>query len=178
MLNNLLADLQKYQKSDRMFNEELPMFDRLISFIQNNINCFERSNTGHITSSIFIVNSDGSKALLTHHKKLNNWFQLGGHNDGDSDCRAVAFKEAQEESGIQEFIFLTPDIFDIDIHPIPSACAYHYDIRFLLQAKHDTFLVSEESHSLAWVAIEELSDYTSERSVMRMAEKYKKFINQ
>ena len=52
MRKNLLADLSKYQKSNSMIAEELSMFNRLVDFIQSNENCFERSNVGHITTSI------------------------------------------------------------------------------------------------------------------------------
>ena len=74
----------------------MPTLDRFIKFIEQNPNCFERSNKGHITGSAWIVNHDNSKVLLTHHRKLNLWLQLGGHADGEPDTKAVSLKEAQE----------------------------------------------------------------------------------
>ena len=62
--------------------------------------------------------------LLTHHRKLDRWLQLGGHSDGESDPRQVALREAQEESGLARFRFLPeasdPLPLDLDVHPIPA----------------------------------------------------------
>lgn len=169
----LLDQLDQYKKTNLFMTEEREIFDRLMAFIGNNQNCFERSNIGHITSSIWIVNHQKDAALLTHHRKLNMWLQLGGHNDGAHDCKAVALKEAREESGIENLEFLRDGIFDIDIHPIPGACAYHYDIRYLLIApKGSFFTVSEESNDLAWIPFEQITNYSRERSVVRMNEKF------
>lgn len=172
----LLNDLDAYQANGLMLPEETESLSKLLNFINTNPHCFERFNKGHITSSIWIVNHDGSEALLTHHKKLNFWLQLGGHNDGDNDCRAVALKEAEEESGILGLEFITTNIFDIDVHAIPSSCEYHYDMRYLLRAPKDAqFIVSEESHNLAWINREKIGNYSTERSVLRMAEKFERY---
>ncbi len=172
---NIIALLDEYEKNPFFTSEEKPFLERFRNFIEHNPRCFERSNRGHITGSAWILNHEGTKALLTHHKKLNSWFQLGGHADGDSDIKRVALKEAQEESGIEHLQFLMPGILDIDIHPIPGPCEFHYDVRFLLQAPaNKTFTVSDESHDLAWVDLDKISEYSSERSVLRLAEKVKK----
>ena len=172
----LLDKLENYAASQHITKEELPFIEQFVDFIQANPTCFERSNKGHITGSCWIVNHDKSQALLTHHKKLNKWLQLGGHADGDTDIKAVAFKEEHEESGIREFELLIPGIFDIDIHPIPGPCAYHYDIRFLFQAAQGAaYKVSDESHDLSWIAHDELAVYSQERSVLRMAAKVSDF---
>ena len=44
--------------------------------------------------------------------------------------------------------------------------------RFLVQAAHDRFTVSEESHALAWVPAAGLGALTDEESVLRMARKW------
>ena len=86
--------------------------------------------------------------MLTHHRKLDRWLQLGGHVDGEQAVHVAALREAQEESGLQHFSFvkiagrLLP--FDIDIHPIPATPAepahHHYDLRYLLLAGPDQTL--------------------------------------
>lgn len=170
--NYLLQKLSTYAVSKYVLPEENQTVQRFISFVQNNPFCFERSNYGHVTGSAWIVNSDFSKVLLTHHKKLNMWLQLGGHADGDTNIQAVALKEAQEESGIEHFNFLSEAIFDIDVHAMPNGCGYHYDVRFLLHAQSDDFSVSNESHDLAWVEHAKIQDYTNELSIIRMQKKY------
>ncbi len=138
-------------------NEERAFKERMLTFIQAHADCFERTLAeGHITASSWLLNKDGSKALLMHHAKLNQWFQLGGHCDGNPDVLAVAIKEAQEESGINDIVPVSTEIFDIDIHLIPArkqeAAHFHYDVRFLLQVASDEVIVpNHESHDLRWV---------------------------
>ena len=130
---------------------------------------------GHITGSAWILNADKTNALLVHHAKLNKWVQPGGHADGDENIQAVAYREAQEETGLQSF-FVTETLFDIDIHTIPQRKDFpahqHYDIRFLFIAKEDApIIVSDESHDVKWISLDQLGDFTHERSVLRMKEK-------
>lgn len=172
--DTILKQLSEYKNGKFIMEEELPFMERFIDFVANNPFCFERSIRSHVTGSVWLVNHDFSQALLTHHRKLNIWVQLGGHADGDSDIKRVALKEAREESGIQDLEFVHPGIFDIDIHLLPStsSCDFHYDMRYLLQAPAQAvFTVSEESHGLAWIEVGKLQDYTQERSVLRLAEK-------
>lgn len=151
---------------------------KLLSFVKNNPLCFERSlEHGHITGSAWLINKVGDKALLLHHRKLDKWFQLGGHADGESDILAVAIKEAQEESGINHIEPILKEIFDIDIHEIPEnpreKAHLHYDIRFLLQVQSDEdFIQNSESKELRWISknIEELP--TREESVIRLFNKW------
>ena len=154
------------------------MVSRFVAFVNAQPQCFERSlAVGHITGSAWVVNHDGSEVLLTHHRKLDRWLQLGGHADGDPDILAVAIKEAEEESGLSHFTPVGSGIFDIDIHPIPARPNepehLHYDVRYVLRASSSIdFTVSEESHDLRWVRLEEVKNLTSEPSMTRMVEKW------
>ena len=81
--------------------------------------------------------------------------QFEGENHGNElGTLAVALREAREESGL-DVRALDDAIFDVDVHGIPAGgrepAHLHFDVRFLVQAKHDQFRVSEESHALAWV---------------------------
>lgn len=173
----LLRLLQEYSPSDE---EERRYQDQMTSFVQQNEHCFERSlEIGHITASAWLLNKEGSHALLMHHAKLNLWCQLGGHCDGDPDPLAVALKEASEESGIQGITALSPSIFDIDIHLIPAHKGikehFHYDVRFLLQVKSDEkILINHEAKELRWITRDRVSLPTEHRSVVRMFDKWSK----
>ena len=121
------------------YPEEAQVIARLQAFIQDNPDCFNRQlAAGHITGSAWLLDAQGMTVLMTHHKKLNIWVQLGGHADGESDIAQVAMREAHEESGFDDLRLVTPEIFDIDIHGIPARgvepAHWHYDCRFLLQA--------------------------------------------
>src|SRR5258708_920691 len=72
---------------------------------------------GHFTGSALIVDTALERILLTYHRKLDKWLQLGGHADGESRIWQVALREAQEESGIKEIYFHTDQ--DTSIFPPP-----------------------------------------------------------
>lgn len=152
--------------------------DEMIRFFNTYEDCFERSlSIGHFTASCWLLDKTGTKALLTHHAKLNRWLQLGGHCNGNPDTLAVAIKEAQEESGILAIEPMSTEIFDIDIHLIPArkgeAEHYHYDIRYLLQVTSDEeIVVSEESHALQWIDTQSMHSLELSDSVMRMFKKW------
>jgi len=175
--------LEKYQTEDQL---EQKMQADLMAFVNQHENCFDRElAVGHITGSAWLVNKTLSHVFFTHHKKLDRWFQPGGHSDGNANTLAVAMKEASEESGIED-VFIQPlshDIFDIDVHTIPARkneCEHlHYDIRFILEADMNQPLdISEESHEIAWIAVEDIPNYTKEVSIMRMVEKMKALTSQ
>lgn len=172
----LLTLLKEYNPIDL---QEIADKKLTIDFIKKNENCFERSCLiGHITASCWLVNSDNTQALLTHHKKFNMWLQLGGHCDGDSDVLAVAIKEAQEESGIDLIRVVDGKIFDIGVHKISAYKGvpehYHYDVRFLLQVvKDDNFIVSDESHDLKWISKDiNLDEFPHYQFIARMFTKW------
>lgn len=158
--------------------EESDTVDRFLSFIEQHQDCFHRTlEKGHITGSAWLVNRDQTKVLLTHHRKLNKWLQLGGHADGEADLLSVAMQEAREESGLDHIMPVHQEIFDLDIHCIPrrrkAEAHVHYDVRFALQAmSSEPFQVSDESHDLAWADIKALEGYVSETSMLRMQRKW------
>ncbi len=132
---------------------------------------------GHFTGSAWLVDASGSRVLLTHHRTLNRWLQLGGHADGDALLARVALREAEEESGLSGLV-LQPGIFDLDCHRIPARGAepahFHFDVRYVVRTTHDeTFTVSAESHALAWRNIAELADDArTDDSMRRMAKRW------
>ena len=171
----ILELLTRYQKETP---SEAEVTTRFIGFVTANPGCFERSLAiGHVTGSAWVVNEAGTHVLLTHHKKLNKWFQLGGHADGESDILKAALTEVDEESGLASYEPISTEIFDIDIHAIPARKEepehYHYDVRFAVRSTGgDDYVVSEESHDLSWVEIAKLAEYTQEESMLRMGRKW------
>lgn len=134
--------------------------------------------TGHFTGSAWLASADGQRVLLTHHRKLGRWLQLGGHADGDRDLAAVALREAQEESGLPGLQLPTTGIFDLDRHWIPERGEvpghWHFDVRYVVQAGADEdFVVSEESLALAWRDIAAIAgDAQADDSLRRMAARW------
>lgn len=173
--NSLLKQLESYLAQ---YPNESAMIERYLSFVRSHENCFDRGlSIGHVTGSAWVVNRAGTHTLLTHHKKLNKWLQLGGHADGDVDVLRVSKREVEEESGITDVVLVGEGIFDVDIHLIPArkheAEHFHYDVRYALQVVGDEdYVVSDESHDLDWIEIDRLAERTTEASMLRMAHKW------
>ena len=133
---------------------------------------------GHFTASCWLVDAAGQRVLLTHHRKLGRWLQPGGHADGDADLARVALREAQEETGVAGLRLEDGAIFDLDRHWIPVRGQvpghWHYDVRYLVRAGVDErFVVSAESHDLAWRDISVIAaDPGVDPSMRRLAGKW------
>ena len=176
MHRRLLIDLLARHVARRPDDAEV--VGRVGGFVLAHADCFERSCLeGHITASAWILSPDHRQALLTHHRKLARWLQLGGHTDGEVDPRRVALREAREESGLERFRFLPdgadPLPLDLDIHPIPAhgrdPAHLHLDVRFLLVAEPGQALrKSDESNELQWFERARLSEWIAEESLLRL----------
>lgn len=172
---DLYVKLLKYQPQAE---PEIAFKTKMLELLKTNPHCFKRSSKdAHFTASAWLLNKAGDKALLMHHRKLDDWFQLGGHADGDPNLLRTAIKEAQEESGLPSIITVQPGIFDIDIHRIPAdskdAAHDHYDVRFLLQVADDSEVQqNHESKELRWIGKNLSKLPTQSESVVRMFRKW------
>ncbi len=118
---------------------------------------------GHLTGSAFVVDSTGQQALMLHHVKLQRWVQPGGHADGDGNLAAVAWREATEETGIDDLRLLTPPI-DLDVHRIPARPDepehHHLDLRFVAVAPPGAEpVLNHESADAAWFTQAEIDKW-------------------
>ncbi|KAF1717636.1 NUDIX hydrolase [Pseudoxanthomonas yeongjuensis] len=156
---------------------ESAVVEDFLALLDDPLDPFVRERlAGHFTSGVWLVSADGARVLMTHHRKLERWLQLGGHADGDTDMARVALKEAQEESGLPGLSVEGDSIFDLDRHWIPERKGvpghWHYDVRYVVRAGADEdYVVSDESHDLAWRPIAGMADDPDE-SLSRMARKW------
>lgn len=175
MHRKILLDL--LEKHSPIDENELKMTNETIEFVKTNEDCFKRELLiGHVTGSAWIVNNTRTHVLMMHHRKLNQWFQPGGHCDGDPDVLNVALKEANEETGLKNLKVVNGEIYDVDVHQIPERkgipAHFHYDVRFLIEADmNEPLIVTEESNDLAWVSLEKIAEHNDSESIMRMARK-------
>ncbi|GAB2993727.1 NUDIX hydrolase [Cyclobacterium sp. 1_MG-2023] len=174
---NLKCLIENYRTP---FEEEKAMVPGFLELL-NDPDAFKRERkAGHFTASAWIVNKRRTHALLTLHRKLQRWLQLGGHADGNENLLEVALKEAQEESGLQSIRLVDKSIFDLDRHVIPANDKeerhFHYDVRFLIEAEMDEpLIISPESKDLAWVGFDLTAELVGfNDSVLRMLEKTSK----
>ncbi len=159
------------------FPDERAVAERFAAFVAAHPDCFERTCVpGHVTGSAWVVSHDGTRFLLTHHRKLGRWLQVGGHSDGDPDTAAVALREATEESGMTGLALATAEPLDLDAHVIPARgdepAHIHYDVRFLVVAPPGaTLAISEESLDLRWFPTDAPLAVASDESVARLLRK-------
>lgn len=183
--NEILKILIDYEVA---FRDEAATVRRIRELVENHSDCFDRNcKPGHITGSAWIVSQDLTQHLLTHHRKLNRWLQVGGHADGNSSPFSVALREACEESGMSRFSpvknggRLLP--LDIDVHRIPARHSEpeheHHDLRYLLVADRDQEIkVSHESHDVRWFTSDQVMSLTDEPGIQRMLRKSHKLLNE
>ena len=176
-MSDLLAALTSLDLSDRP--EETVFRSRMLALLGSNADCFRRTCfPAHFTGSALVVNSDGARALLHHHRKLDKWLPFGGHCDGDENVLRVARREALEESGIEGLILASPRPFDLDIHSIPpqgvEPAHEHFDVRWMLIAPENAqFRRSEESLELRWFTPGEMASLVLTPGNQRLLAKWR-----
>ena len=110
----------------------------IVEFVSRHQRPFDRQiREGHLTGSAFVVSADGERVLLLHHR-LQCWLQPGGHGDPGERRRAMALREAVEETSLD----------DLGLHPSAPAWTWtfliparpgepahhHLDLRYLFVA--------------------------------------------
>lgn len=177
---DLLKLLDRYEERHA---DEYPTIERIRRLVATRPRAFERDHfdPGHVTASAWIVSRESGAALLTHHRKLDRWLQLGGHTDGETDVVASALREAEEESGLSGFRVRRLDgeleILDVDVHEIPARggepAHEHHDIRFLLEVSERQPIERQvaESKAVQWFPDAGRSGLLGEESLARMARK-------
>ncbi|MFD8015172.1 NUDIX hydrolase [Streptomyces sp. NPDC058955] len=132
---------------------------------------YKPCSAGHLTSSALVIDPSRGRVLLTLHKKLGMWLQMGGHcEEGDPTVEAAALREAAEESGIAGLTLLPGGPVRLDRHPIPAPCHWHLDVQYAALAPADGVeRISEESLDLKWYAYDEVAA-VADTSVVRLLE--------
>lgn len=126
---------------------------------------------GHLTASALVIDPERGKVLLTLHRKLRMWLQMGGHcEEQDATLEAAALREATEESGITGLTLLPGGPVRLDRHPIPSPCTWHLDVQYAALAPPGAAeRISEESLELRWFGYADVPG-VADASVVRLLE--------
>ncbi|MFD0317186.1 NUDIX hydrolase [Streptomyces flavalbus] len=126
---------------------------------------------GHVTASALVVDPGRGRVLLTLHRKLRMWLQMGGHCEPtDASLAEAALREAREESGVTGLTLLPGGPVRLDRHPIPPPCHCHYDVQYAAIAPPGALeAISDESLDLRWFAYDEVADVADD-SVVRLLE--------
>ncbi|MGW4427687.1 NUDIX hydrolase [Streptomyces tendae] len=124
---------------------------------------------GHVTASAMVIDPSRGRVLLTLHKKMRMWLQMGGHCEPvDETLARAALREGTEESGIAGLTLLPGGPVRLDRHHTP--CAWHLDVQYAAVAPEGAVeAISDESLDLRWFPYAEVADVADE-SVVRLLE--------
>lgn len=148
----------------------------MLQFLDNNKNALLRENlAGHFTSSAIVVNENYDKVLFIHHNIYNAWGWTGGHNDGDNDPKAVAVKEAKEETGLVH-IRVHEDILGIDAVYVQNHIRrgeyvndhIHFNVTYLVVANEEDSVEAklDENSDVRWFEIDTVLESVDEERMI------------
>ncbi|MDJ1135602.1 NUDIX hydrolase [Streptomyces iconiensis] len=125
---------------------------------------------GHVTASALVVDPVGGRVLLTLHRKLRMWLQMGGHCEPqDASLAEAALREASEESGIHGLTLVPGGPVRLDRHHTP--CAWHLDVQYAALAPAGAMeTISDESLDLRWFGFDDVAGVADD-SVVALTER-------
>lgn len=176
-------DLREQIEGFEPYNEqERADKEIMLSLIDTYKDVLTRENkVCHFTASNWIVNKERTKVLMAYHNIYQNWAWTGGHCDGDSDLLKVALKEAQEETGIENFKVLSNGIYSLEIVSVDSHIKrgkyvpthLHLDVCFLLEAdeNEEVRVKLDENSGVKWVDIDKAVEITNEKQMKPIYQK-------
>ncbi len=136
--------------------------DRLVmmSALERGEKLLTRDNlTMHFTASAWITNPARALVLMVYHNVYDSWSWTGGHADGEEDLRAVALREAEEETGAHVRL-VRPEVFSLEtltVNPhmkrgrfVPAHL--HLNLTYLLEADESEVLTvkPDENRAVGW----------------------------
>ena len=140
-------DIIKQIKKFKPYNEQ-EKHDKIgiLKYLEKEKNIFTRDNKiAHMTASAWVVNKGRNKVVMIYHNIYNSWSWMGGHADGEEDLFAVATKEVREESGLNNIIPISKDIFSLEILTVDGhikkgeyiSSHLHLNITYLFEANEN-----------------------------------------
>ncbi|CCI84831.1 NUDIX hydrolase [Lactobacillus pasteurii] len=130
------------------------------------------NRNAHFTASAWIVSPDRQKVLMAYHNIYQSFAWLGGHVDGDPDFKHVISKEITEESGLEDFKFVSDDIFSLEILTVDGhikrgeyvSSHLHLNVTYLIEADPalPIRIKPDENSAIAWIDLKDLPNKINE----------------
>lgn len=166
----LRTQLSKYQPYNEQETADQQM---MLRYFDQFPDCLHRDNPfGHFTASAWVVNHSRSKVLMVYHNIYDSWSWAGGHADGEDDLLAVACREVREETGLQQIVPLSDEIFSLELlgvnghwkHGSYVPAHVHLNVTYLLEADDRMPLCKkpDENRAVAWIPIDQAEAVSSE----------------
>lgn len=178
-MQQIIHDLENYKPKN---GQEAADKKLILSYLAANEDALLRTNlAAHLTVSAFIFDKTFKHVVFGYHKIYNSFGWLGGHADGNSDLKAVALKEAREETSLKSLRLYNDDIFIIDVVYVENHIKnaeyvsdhLHLNITYLLIADLDEVPQRNprEHHDVKWFSVDESLDYVNESRMMPVYKK-------
>lgn len=168
-------DIKEQILSYKPYNElEAADKQTILNCLDTYSDIFDRTNMlVHMTASGWVTNKNRDKILMAYHNIYNSFSWLGGHCDGDKDCLAVAIREVQEESGINNVKPISEDIFSLECLTVDGhykkgkyvPSHLHINVTYLLEADDSEELIvkEDENSAVKWFPIDEAVQASNEQ---------------
>lgn len=140
--------------------------EQILQYMTHNTNYLVRENQiAHFTTSMWTINKEHTKTLMVYHNIYNSWSWIGGHADGNEDLRSVALRELQEETGIENAVLVSTEIFSLELLTVnghvrkgiyvPSHL--HMNVTYLAEADENEELIvnKAENQAVKWWSFED-----------------------
>ena len=146
---------------------------QMLQYLSAHPECVYRSDSmAHFTASVWVVDESCNKTLMVYHNLYDSWSWIGGHADGEQDLCAVAMRELQEETGLQNAVLLSNEIFSLETLTVSGHVKkgvwlpshLHFNLTYLAQAGENEPLRSkpDENKAVRWMPFEEALSSSTE----------------
>ena len=166
----LASEIEKYIPVNEQEENDKKV---ILDYMKKNLDCFTRENQiAHFTTSIWTVNKERTKTLMVYHKIYDSWSWIGGHADGEEDLAAVALRELNEETGVENASLVNNDILSLEVLTVDGhekkgkyiSGHLHLNITYLAEADENQMLTinEEENKGVKWFTFDEALEASNE----------------
>ncbi len=180
---DILEAVRAYQPYNMEEEKEKQIILELLDQRQEQI-LFRSSHFVHATATAMVFNEKKDKVLMINHNIFDTWACVGGHADGEGNLLDVAKKELREETGVVDATPISREILSLDIllvaghykreAYVPNHLHINATFAFIANENVRLMIKEDENSDVAWIPLEEISDYCKEVDFVKV---YKKIIN-